>query len=346
MARRGGARAVLLGALAAAGVAAAQLGLAYGLGILMWVSQAKGQAAANGAWTAGLAWATWLFATSVVAGAVIGDRVRGSVENGPIVRAARRIIMALAAGLGAVLAAPLVAVPASKLPINDNYAPHLLVGIYVASGVVLGLVVALFAMASRAIAANVFATAGWLWVLAMVAVGDSTVRHGLDYAQLAVWKFTDAGPVWSGYYIPGALLMLGAAFLVGGLTALPAAIRGAGRVGIAIAGAFGPGLVAVAYALAAPRSGNAPEEQVSAYHAAPYMVLAGLLGSTLVAVVGGFGRAKSRRSAPAATASVPQQATVTAEAPAPAAPAMTPRRLNGADEKAGLYGSRASVVER
>jgi len=206
---------------------------------------------------------------------------------------------------------PLVAVPARAAQIVDNYAPHLLAGIYATAGVVLGLIVALFALTARAIAANVLASAGWLWTLAIIAVVDGVAAgRGLGYAQLAVWKFTDGGPAWRTFYIPGALLMLGAALLIGGLSAFPAAGRGDGRVGIAISGAAGPLLVAIAYVLAAPSQGQAPFEQMSAFHTAPYMVLAGLAGSVLVAVVGGVPSRPSPHS-PAPVARTPIVAHVT-----------------------------------
>lgn len=316
MVRRGWARSIFFAALAGAGTTAAQLGLGYGLGIIAWVVPTTGTGASGtvttsasgtvttGAWTAGLAWATWIAATSVVVGAIVGDRVGGNVESGRAVRVSWCLTMALVATLGTAVAIPLVAVPASAAQIVDNYAPHLLVGIYAAAGVVLGLVVALVALTSRAVAANVIASACWLWAVAVIAVVDSIAAgRGPEYAQLAVWKYTEAGPMWHSFYIPGALLMLGTALLVGGLSAFPAAGRGDGRFGVAMSGALGPLLVAVAYALAAPAADRAPAEQVSAFHTAPFMIVAGLAGSVLVAAVGGVStrprkRRRSRASQP------------------------------------------------
>jgi hypothetical protein len=316
MVRRGWARSIFFAALAGAGTTAAQLGLGYGLGIIAWVvpttATGASDTATTGAWTAGLAWATWIAATSVVVGAIVGDRVGGNVESGRVVRVSWRLTMTLAATLGTAVTIPLVAVPASTAQIVDNYAPHLLAGIYTTAGVVLGLVVALVALTSRAVAANVIASACWLWAVAVVAVGDSVAAgRGFSYAQLAVWKYTAAGPMWHSFYVPGALLMLGTALLVGGLSAFPAAGRGDGRFGVAISGAVGPLLVAVAYALAAPVPDRAPAEQVSAFHSAPLMVVAGLAGSVLVASVGGVStrpkRRKQQRASqpPTATASAP-----------------------------------------
>jgi hypothetical protein len=205
-------------------------------------------------------------------------------------------MLALAATLGALVVLPLVGVSAGRAHIGANYAPHLLVSVYAAAGAVIGLVVALVALVARAVAANVFATAAWLWTLAIIAVADGAASgRGYGYAQLGVWKFTETGPIWRAYYIPGALLMLGGALLVGGLAALAATGRGDGRFGVAISGPAGPLLVTAAYLLARPAHGSAPAEQVSAYYTAPYMILAGLAGSVLVAAVGG-GSGQPRRS--------------------------------------------------
>jgi len=203
-------------------------------------------------------------------------------------------VIALAAAIGALITVPLVALPARAAQLGDNFAPDLLAGVYAVAGVVVGLVVAVGAITARAVAANVIASAAWLWTLAVIAVMDGVAAgRGLGFAQLAVWQFTDSGPTWRSFYIPGSLLMLGAALLIGGLAALPAARRGDNRVGVAISGAMGPLLVAGAYFLAGP-----PRSQIgpfSAFLTAPYAVLIGLAGSLLIgAVVGGDLRGRRR----------------------------------------------------
>jgi hypothetical protein len=308
---------MVLAGLGAAATAAAQLGLGYGLGIITWVVPAgTAPEIASGAWTSSLAWATWVAATSVVAGAVFGDRMGGKVQSGRFVRVAWRVVIALSAAIGGLVAVPLVGVPARNAQVVNNFAPHLLAGIFATVGIVLGLLVALVAMTSRAVAANVFASTLWLWILAAVAIVDGVASgRNLAYTPLAVWKFTDTGPVWHSYYIPGALLMLGSALLIGGLAAFPAAGRGAGRLGVAISGAVGPLLVAIAYVMAAPSPSEAPPEQMSAFYSAPYMVIAGLAGSVLVAAVGSVPHRSDR--AERATAPVVATAIVT-QPPRPA----------------------------
>ena len=315
MARRGWGGSLFLAALAAAGTAAAQLGLGYGLGIIVWTPDQAGSAEA--AWAAGLAWTVWAAATSVVVGAVIGDRVAGDVHSGRVVRFFARLTTALAAALGGLIAIPLVAVPTQDARIVDTFAANLLAGTYAAAGVLIGLIVALPAMASRAIAANVFATAGFLWVVAIVAVTDDGRRS--DVTQLGLWKFTSQGPTWGVYYIPGALLMLGGALLLGGLAAFPAAGRGEGRFGVTISGATGPILVAVAYALAAPRAGHATAEQLSAFYTSPYMIIAGLAGSVLVGAVGAAPAQRTRKASAGPEPTAPAIRT-----PKPPSPVTTP----------------------
>jgi hypothetical protein len=84
--------------------------------------------------------------------------------------------------------------------------------------------------------------------------------------------------------LPGALMMLAVALIIGFLASWPAGRRGDNRVGVAVSGAAGPVLVAAAYFLAAPVSGD--NQHMSAFVIAPYAVLAGLAGSVLVSAIG------------------------------------------------------------
>ncbi|HLT11982.1 MAG TPA: hypothetical protein VK028_14470, partial [Micromonosporaceae bacterium] len=215
MARRGWVRSIPLATLVAAAAGAAQLGIGYGLGIVAWTPPGGDGPTATGAWTASLAWASWIAATSVVMGAVVAER-GASVGNGRLARLAVRLTIVFAAALGALVVIPLVGVPASRANIADNYAPHLLAGIYAGIGVILGLLMAVAAVYARAVGANVIASAGFLWALAIAALASGVGWPG--YGQLGVWKFTE-GPIWQSYHIPGALLTLAAALLIGGLAA-------------------------------------------------------------------------------------------------------------------------------
>jgi hypothetical protein len=280
-------------ALGAASAAAAQLGLGYGLGIVAWLPTVTADDRA--AWTASLAWATFIGSTSVVIGATVADRGGWGSRTGRVQRAVWCLVIALGAAIGALAALPLVAVPASRAQIVDTFAPHLLAAIYVAIGVVVGLVVTVVALAARAVGANVLSTTAWLWILAIVAVSGGIAAGRLSHIDLGVWKFTDEGPVLGPFYLPGVLILVGGALLVGGLAAYGRAVRGDGRFGVAVSGAAGPLLVTVAYLLAAPVVGKAPPEAVSAARTAPIMIVAGLVGSVLVAAVGGLSRPSKRR---------------------------------------------------
>jgi hypothetical protein len=294
MARRGWTRSIVYAVLGAAGAAAAQFGLGYGLTIIAWLPAVTGET--SPAWTSSLAWATFIGATSVVGGATIGDRAGWGARRGRVHRSVWCIVMALGASIGALVSVPLVAVPASRVQLSNTFAPHLLAAVYAAVGVVIGLVVAVAGLMARSIGANVLTTAAWLWILAVVAVSGGIAAGRLDHADLGVWKFTNEGPTIGPFYLPGALILLGGALLVGGLTAFARAVCGDGRFGVAISGAAGPVLVTAAYLLAAPVQGNAAFEVVSAARTAPIMIAAGLVGSVLVAAVGGTSRPKRPRS--------------------------------------------------
>lgn len=278
----------------AAGAGAAQLGLGYGLGIIAWLPDSDG--AREAAWIASLAWATWIAATSVVAGAVTADRLSAepsSADGGavtPLSAALWRLALAVAAAVGGLITVALVAVPARAAQRADTFSPQTIAAGYAVVGVLVGLAVAVGALTSRAVAANILFTVGWLWLLAVVAVIDGVAAgRGLASAQLGAWQFTanTEGYWFRNIYLPGFALSLGSAMVIGALAGWPAARRADSRVGVAVSGAVGPLLVAAAYFLAAPRLVGVRAEQLSAYLVAPYAVIAGLAGSVLIAAVRG-----------------------------------------------------------
>ncbi|MFI2405552.1 hypothetical protein [Micromonospora chersina] len=316
MARRGwgGSTAAALGV--AAGTGAAQLGFGYGLGIINWAP--AGAARVEAAWVASLAWATWISATSVIAGAVCAQRLRGADDDEPA-GTLPRLGLALAAGVGALITVLLVAVPARAARVPATSSPQAVAAGYAVAGLVLGVLLATWALHTRAAAVNLVATTGWLWLLAVVSVLDGVLSgRGLTTAQLGIWQISaDSGRFWirDYFYWPGALLSLGSALLIGILAA-----RGARRVGAAASGAAGPLLVALAYLLAVPRLAGIAAEQVSAHLIAPYAVIAGIGGSVLVAALA---QRADRRAAERVVMDLPRQRTgepdqVTADEPEPA----------------------------
>ncbi|MCM4081775.1 Hansenula MRAKII killer toxin-resistant protein 1 [Paractinoplanes hotanensis] len=306
MADKGWTARIATAAGAAAGTGAAQLGLGYGLGVVVWPVTPTPD---DSAWLGSLGWATWITASATVFGAVLGSRYRGG--PGPSTSAAWRFALAACAAVGALVTVALIALPARSAVRLDTFSPQVIAGGYAAVGLVLGLVVAFWAVSSRPVAANLMATGVWLWALAVasIVVELSTNRESATY--LTSWQFAEVASSgrYGTIYWPSALLTLGAAFLVGALAAAPAARRGDLGVGATTSGAAGPLLVAIAFLALAPRLTGALGAIESAYLIAPYAVLAGLAGSALaVAAARALADRRSRRAQPIA------------DHPAPAAP--------------------------
>jgi len=307
MAARSWATSIFTAIGVAAGAGAAQLGLGYGLGIISW--QPTDSSAA--VWLSSLAWVAWLAASSTVIGALTADRLAGGGVPAPAdpgsvagqaLIIAWRVVIALSAAVGSLIIVPLVAIPA-RTPRPDNASPYFAAGGYAIAGIIVGLLIAIGALTARAIAANIIASSAWLWTLAVVAVADVVRADGnlATAAQLGTWQFTDAVRIRDMVNLPGALLMLFVALIIGALAAWPAGRRGDNRVGVAISGAAGPLLVSVAYFLASPPLSE--RDQLSAFVVAPYAVLAGLAGSVIVAAIGPRGsRAEARAARKAAAA--------------------------------------------
>ncbi|MFU8853196.1 hypothetical protein ACNAW0_19725 [Micromonospora sp. SL1-18] len=286
MARQGWGASTAAALGVAAGTGAAQLGVGYGLGIINWTP--TGTVRVEDAWVASLAWATWISATSVVAGAVCAHWLRGGDDEEPD-GTLRKLGLAVGATVGALITVLLVAVPARSARVPDMAAPQTVAAGYAAVGLLIGLLLAMWALHTRAVAANLVATTGWLWLLAVVSVVDGVLSgRGLTTAQLGIWQISaDSGLFWirDDFYWPGALLSLGSALVIGALAARRTSPELAGRVGTATSGAAGPLLVGLAYLLAVPRLGAVAAEQLSAHLIAPYAVIAGVGGSVLVAAL-------------------------------------------------------------
>ncbi len=323
MATRGWGGSIALAVGVAAGSAAAQLGVGYGLGVLAWTPDVD--VTGQSTWLASLAWTTWIAATSTILGAVVADRLSAGESDGApptrhstvdrteppglIATTAWRLVIALSAALGGLLTVPLVAIPARAAHRPETSAPQTIAGGYAIVGVAVGLLIAVAALSARSIAANVAATGAWLWALAIASVING-VRdgQGLTTAQLDVWRFGNQYFLQKIFSLPGAALMMGGALLIGVLAAWAGGRRGDNRVGVAVSGAFGPLVVAAAYFLAAPKLvGVQADEQLSAYLIAPYAVIAGLAGSVLL--VGLIANREQRRAA-AAARPVPAQSTM------------------------------------
>ncbi|GAA2512180.1 hypothetical protein [Pilimelia columellifera] len=316
----------------AAGAGAAQLGLAYGLGIITWPPQAD-----ETAWAGNAAWATWVAAASVVLGALIADRSTRlhepavSDSNGRPVAAGSdglwRFVLLASAAAGTLLPVALIAAPARATRHAGGLPPMTAAAAYGLAGLLVGLVVAAAALRSPPIARNLLGTVGFAWLVTVVAVVAGALSQAAPVA-LAGWPMgVSADDGWfRDMHLPGTALAIGGAVLIG---VLAAGRPGRHRLGAAISGAAGPFLIASAYLAAGPSAFGVQTAHLSAYLVAPYVVLAGLAGSVLaVAFQGerGPGRPAGRpaaarpRRAPRTLPTPAVDAAVDADGPAPSSP--------------------------
>jgi hypothetical protein len=264
---------------AAAVTGAAQLGLGYGLGVVAWPA---GPTPDDSVWLASLGWATWIAASATVFGAVLAARLPYR-PRGPW-----RLTVAASAAVGALLPLALIALPARTAVRSDTLAPATTAAGYAAAGILVGAVVAYWAVASRPVAANLIATAVWLWLLAASGIAVELTTHRPSATHLTSWQFVEPGDIgrYGVIHWPSALLTLAAALILGIVAAWPAVRRGDLDLGAAASGAAGPVLIAVAFLVLAPRLTGTSGTLESAYLTAPYAVLAGLAGSALSVAAG------------------------------------------------------------
>ena len=270
---------VLLTALGVAAVAGAgQLGVAYGLGIVRFARGFLGDDAHQ--WSAQLAWVAWfaIFAAVIgaVAGAAMADRhdLRLTLTG--------RIGLAVVAGLGAGIVAPLSMQPARAAQIAPTINPVLTVGLTATFGALLGTFAAVAALSQRVIAWSLSTMGAIGWLLALVSVAPSlgpedpvpAIRLGvLDLPSLS-----DASTRALALIGIPALMLLSSAVIA----ALARWQDEHPPLAVALCGAGGPGLLAFAYLLAGP--GDA-REQAAPYWGAIIGLAAGVLGSVLLAVL-------------------------------------------------------------
>lgn len=291
---RGWGSSIAIAAGVAAAAGAAQLGLAYGTGVLTWPASAG--TSATHTWINSLTWGCWIAAVSAVVGAVVAARLHDGPHphrpHAPTEQAdpgrfrIRRLTLAFCAAVGALLTVALVAVPARETSTAVATAPQSTAAGYAALGIGVGLLLAIAALTARAVAANLLATATWVWLLAVIVV-VSRVVSGDDWAGVPLgFPALDSDPTWfRSILVADAGVALAAALIIGALAALPAARRGDHPVGVVVSGAAGPLTLAVAYLLTQPDLVNSGATALSRHLTAPYLVLAGLAGSLLVSAV-------------------------------------------------------------
>jgi hypothetical protein len=269
------------GVVATVGVAA-QLGAGDALGIIRW----DGPYDSRG-WTTLLSWVAITYAVAVLAGALAG-RAAIRRRQGSDGLAARLTASLVAAGVAAATIG-LAWLPAQFLQPPTNVDPGLVVSLTAGAGVMVGLVLAVLALAARPIAVGLQATVAWVWLVAIGgAIAGLTTHEPYQAPRVGV---PDAPSLLPSSPWAGARVMIVAAVLVAIVVAGVARWRGSPRLGAALAGFGGPALVAASYLVAGPGPGGEPGAGEDPYLASLLATAAGLMASVLVAMPG-------RRAAP------------------------------------------------
>lgn len=266
----------------AAVAGAGQLGVAYGLGLLRLARSFP----SDGLWSTQLTWTAWFALGAVLAG-VAGGRLAAD-RYGLSPALGGRIAVGMSAGLGAAVLIPLTAIPAraAELPERPGglaaTTPVLEICLAAGLGVLAGIALAVIALGVRLVAVSVTLMLGLTWLLALISLAPSLAPEAAPpLVRLAVLDLP------SGAGAPPVLAVLTSpvlALLVCGAIALAARSRGLPPLQTAAATAAAPGLVAFAYLIGSPGSGE-PAVQTSPYAGALLSVAAGLLAALLIGVI-------------------------------------------------------------
>ncbi|WP_030160994.1 hypothetical protein [Glycomyces sp. NRRL B-16210] len=286
MSPRSAAKTVGAGFAVAALAALAQLGLAYGFGLLSWAEDAPGATDAVLAfrWNANLAWVAWFSAASCVIGGLASGAIgsRAAADLGSATRAAA----VFASAVGAFIVGPLVSLSAVQSAVYDAFPTKLLVA--AALGAAVGFALTLIGLSSRSVAVNVGASVALIWVLAILSVFVQVGERVSPVHELAVWG-SWAGPDMilgrRGFAI-AVPFVIGSA-LIGAIVAAFArrgTITNSGYRIAAASGIAGPLIVTVAHLVAGPSQVN-DAESMWVMFVGPYAAIAGLLGSLIVCAV-------------------------------------------------------------
>lgn len=296
-----------IGFAVAATAALAQLGLAYGFGLLAWVDTDLGATALDHRWNANLAWVAWFSAASCVVGGLASGAVgsRGADAGSRAVR----VGAVLASAIGAFAVGPLVALSAEQNAAFTSFPTEPLVAAGV--GAAVGLALALIGLSSRSVAVNVGASIALVWLLAVLATFADVGEAAADATELAVWG-SWASPESAlgrrGFSI-AVPFVIGSA-LIGVIVAALARrgpITNSGYRIAAASGIAGPLIVTVAH-LADPSLTGGDSETMAVMLVGPYAAIAGLLGSLIVSAIPRAGGqvddtpAENEPTEPAATA--------------------------------------------
>ncbi|WP_157930790.1 DMT family transporter [Glycomyces xiaoerkulensis] len=329
-----------VGFAVAATAALAQLGLAYGFGLLSWVDAAPGSTdpVLDYRGNANRAWVAWFAAASCVVGGlasgVIGSR--GEATR-PVVL---RVGAVFASALGSFSVGPLVAVSAEQSAVFETFPTEPLLAAGVGSAV--GFVLTLIGLGSRAVAVNVGASVALVWVLAVLAVFVEVGEPATPVTELAVWGSwvsPESALGRRGFSI-AVPFVIGSA-LIGAIVALLARrgpITNSGYRIAAASGIAGPLIVTVAHLVAGPTPANDPES-MAVILVGLYAAIAGLLGSLIVTAI-----PRSGGQIDDNVASEPEQSPVeTAPWAVPEQPASSYDDTPSGDTGGQVYGSASAA---
>ncbi|MFG3338789.1 hypothetical protein [Glycomyces sp. NPDC048151] len=283
MSPRYAAKTVGAGFAVAALAALAQLGLAYGFGLLSWADAAPGAAdpVLDYRSNANLAWVAWFSAASCVVGGLASGAIgsRASSRLGPAIR----VTAVFASALGAFAVGPLVSLSAEEGAVFDAFATEPLIA--AGLGAAVGFALALIGLSSRSVAVNVGASVALVWLLAVLSefweVGDLSS----PVTELGVWgSWAEPGTALGYRGLSIAVPFVVGSALIGVVVAVLARrgpISSSGYRIAAASGIAGPLIVTVAHLVAGPSRAD-DVESMSVLLVGPYAAIAGLLGSLIV----------------------------------------------------------------
>jgi hypothetical protein len=283
MSPRYAAKTVGAGFAVAALAALAQLGLAYGFGLLSWADAAPGAAdpVLDYRSNANLAWVAWFSAASCVVGGLASGAIgsRASARLGPAIR----VTAVFASAVGAFAVGPLVSLSAEQGAVFQSFPidPLIAAGL----GAAVGFALALIGLSSRSVAVNVGASVFLVWLLAILAVFIEVGDRVSPVNELAVWG-SWAGPdsfLGTRGFAISVPFVIGSA-LIGVVVAILARrgpISSSGYRIAAASGIAGPLIVTVAHLYAGPSPVDSADS-MSVILVGPYAAIAGLLGSLIV----------------------------------------------------------------
>ncbi|MEV4414177.1 hypothetical protein [Catellatospora sp. NPDC049609] len=270
----------------AALVGAAQFGVVYGLNALRLDREFS--SGADNEWNLQLTWVAWFAALAVLAGATYAASLAVQQTGRSRVGAGVRAVGGVGAALGAAAATvPLTLQPARIARVNASFDPELTAAIAVGAGVVAGLLVTLLVVARKPLSTNLWVCTAGVWLLAAASFLDSAqfgrnrdaLAEYYDPMRLGVLDLSSLEP------IPRATFSMPVLALVAALACgLAARHRGRSRLWIALSGAVGPLLVAMAYVIGGPGISRALTDQADAYLGAMIAVVVGLVVSSVIAL--------------------------------------------------------------